>query len=73
VDLLRTLRDAADQHGVSLQSLGDVHTLVDRIRAEALAQCWPVGFAGIVSAWCKTTAESPEAHDDEARDHVREG
>jgi SAM-dependent methyltransferase len=51
VDLLQTLRPAAERHRVSLTALGDFDTLVERIHAEALRTCSAIGFAGVVSAW----------------------
>jgi len=51
VDLVRTLRGVAEEHGVSLAALGDLDTLVERIQAEALRTRAPIGFAGVVSAW----------------------
>jgi hypothetical protein len=54
VDLLRTLRGAAEQHDVSMAALGEFDTLVDRIHADALSTCSAIGFAGVVSAWSLT-------------------
>jgi hypothetical protein len=54
VDLLRSLRPAAEQHDVSMAALGDFDTLVDRIHADALSTCSAIGFAGVVSAWSLT-------------------
>ena len=51
VDLLQTLRPAAERHHVSLASLGDLDTLAERIHAEAQRTCSAIGFAGLVSAW----------------------
>lgn len=51
VDLVRTLRGVAERCGVSLAALGDLNTLVERVRAEALRTCAPIGFAGVVSVW----------------------
>jgi SAM-dependent methyltransferase len=53
VDLFRTLRSAAEQHGVSLVALGDLRTLADRIHAERVAAHAAVGFLAIVGAWCR--------------------
>jgi ubiquinone/menaquinone biosynthesis C-methylase UbiE len=50
VDVLRTLRFAADQHDGSLAELGDLDSLVDRIHAEAGAAHSVTGFLAIVSA-----------------------
>jgi SAM-dependent methyltransferase len=51
VDLVRTLRGVAGERGVSLAALGDLDTLVERIQAQALSTCAPIGFAGVVSVW----------------------
>lgn len=51
VDLVRTVRTVAEGSGVSLTALGDLDTLVERIRAEALRTCSAIGFAAVVSAW----------------------
>jgi SAM-dependent methyltransferase len=53
IDLFRTLRSAAEQHGVSLVALGDLRTLADRIHAERVEAHAAVGFLAIVSAWCR--------------------
>jgi SAM-dependent methyltransferase len=53
VDLVRTLQGVAEEHGVSLASLGDLDTLVERIRAQALTTRAPIGFAGVMSAWSR--------------------
>lgn len=71
VDLLRTLRTAAERHDVSLAALGDFDTLVDRIHAEALRTCSPIGFAGIVSAWSRTTAEADAPEPDDRKRNGR--
>jgi SAM-dependent methyltransferase len=53
IDLFRTLRPAAEQHGVSLVGLGDLSTLAERIHEERLAAHAVVGFLAMVSAWCR--------------------
>jgi SAM-dependent methyltransferase len=53
VDLVRTLRGVAEEHGVSLASLGDLDTLVERIQAQALTTRAPIGFAGVMSVWSR--------------------
>jgi SAM-dependent methyltransferase len=55
VDLLRTIRSAADEHHVSLTDLGDLNTLVDRIHAEGMAANSAIACPAIVSAWCRKT------------------
>jgi hypothetical protein len=55
VDLVRTLRGAAERCGVSLTALGDLDTAVERIHAEALRVGAPIGFAGVVSAWSRVS------------------
>ena len=54
IDLLRSLRPAAERHAVSLAALGDFDTLVDRIQAAASSTYSPIPCAGVVSAWSIT-------------------
>jgi ubiquinone/menaquinone biosynthesis C-methylase UbiE len=56
VDLLRTIHPAANEHHVSLTDLGDLDTLVDRIRAEAAAVHSPIACPALVSAWSRKLA-----------------
>jgi len=51
VDLVRTLRNVAEERDVSLAALGDLDTLVERIEAEARSRCAAIGFAGVASVW----------------------
>ena len=53
LELFRTLRPAAVEHGVPLAGLGDLNTLGHRIHAERMAAHAVVGFLSIVSAWCR--------------------
>jgi SAM-dependent methyltransferase len=50
VDLLRSL---AQHHEVSLDDLGDLETLVERIHNEAVSARAVIGFMAIVSAWTR--------------------
>jgi hypothetical protein len=56
VDLLHALRPEVDKQHLSLADLGDLETLVDRIRAEAIAVSSPIAFPAIVGAWCRRNA-----------------
>jgi len=53
LELFRTLRPAAVEHGVPLAGLGDMNTLACRIHVERRAAHAVVGFLAIVSAWCR--------------------
>lgn len=52
-DLLCSLRPLAQQHNVSLEPLGDLATLSDRIAAELAASNTVTTFIPIVSAWSR--------------------
>jgi len=60
-DLLCSLRPLAEQHNVSLQELGDLETLPDRIRAEVAAANTVVSLIGVVSAWSRKPTKNPES------------
>jgi ubiquinone/menaquinone biosynthesis C-methylase UbiE len=50
-DIIRSLQPLAQQHGVSLDALGNLDTLSDRIQAEVTASNTVVSFVPIVGAW----------------------
>src|SRR6266700_2307014 len=52
-DLLCSLRPLADQHKVSLQELGDLDTLPDRICAEVAAANTVASLIAMVGAWSR--------------------
>jgi SAM-dependent methyltransferase len=53
-DILRSLEPGAHQNGVSLEALGDIRTLADRLRAEVHASGDAIAWlAGHVGAWCR--------------------
>ena len=52
-DLLASVRPLTDQHNVSLEGLGDLHTLSDRIYAELAAANTVVSFVPLVGAWAR--------------------
>ena len=52
-DLLFSLQPQAQQHNVSLEKLGDLTTLSDRLRAEVAASKTLVTWIGLVSAWTR--------------------
>lgn len=56
VDLIQTMRAAADEHHVWLTDLGDLDTLVDRVHAEAMAAQSVIALPAIVSAWTRKSA-----------------
>ena len=55
-DLLLSLQPQAQQHNVSLEKLGDLTTLSDRLRAEVVASKTVVTWIGLVSAWTRKPA-----------------
>ena len=55
-DLLCSLRPLAEQHKVSLQELGDLHTLPDRISAEVAEANTVVSLIAVVGAWSRKPA-----------------
>jgi len=60
-DLLCSLRPLAEQHGVSLEDLGDLDKLPDRICAEVTAANTVVSLIAVVGAWsCKPTDSQGE-------------
>src|SRR5260370_18855755 len=52
-DLLASVRPLAHQHNVSLEGLGDLDTLSDRIHAELAAANTVVSFVPLVGAWAR--------------------
>jgi SAM-dependent methyltransferase len=56
IDVLRSLHPLAQQHNVSLEALGNLETLPQRIQSEATRLNTAVNVIPIVSAWsCKPT------------------
>jgi ubiquinone/menaquinone biosynthesis C-methylase UbiE len=55
-DLLCSLRPLAEQHKVSLQELGDLETLPDRIRSEVATANTVVSLIAVVGAWSRKSA-----------------
>jgi protein-L-isoaspartate O-methyltransferase len=60
-DLLCSLRPVAEQHNVSLEELGDLDTLPDRICAEVAAADTVVSLIAMVSAWSRKSFNSSNA------------
>jgi ubiquinone/menaquinone biosynthesis C-methylase UbiE len=52
-DLVLSIRPLAEQHGVSLDPLGDLDTLAQRIQEEVDASASVVSFVPLVSAWAR--------------------
>jgi SAM-dependent methyltransferase len=52
-DLLGSMRPLIQQHHVSLEALGDLDTLSDRIQAEVIASKTVVSFVPLVGAWAR--------------------
>ena len=57
VDVLRSVRPLAQRHNVSLEGLGDLETLADRIYAEATRLNTVMNVIPIVSAWARKAAD----------------
>jgi len=57
VDVLRSIRPLAQRHDVSLEGLGDLETLADRIYAEATRLNTVMNVIPIVSAWARKAAD----------------
>jgi len=57
-DLLCSLRPLAEQHKVSLNELGDLDTLPDRICTEVTAANAVVSLIGVVGAWSRKPTEN---------------
>jgi ubiquinone/menaquinone biosynthesis C-methylase UbiE len=55
-DLLCSLHPLAEQHKVSLQELGDLETLPDRIRSEVATANTVVSLIAVVGAWSRKSA-----------------
>jgi len=58
-DLLCSLRPLAEQHNVSLEELGDLDTLPDRICAEVAAVNTVVNLIAVVGAWSRKPINAP--------------
>ena len=56
LDVLCSLRPLAQQHNVSLEALGDLNTLPQRIQAEVAAANTVVSFIPLVGAWSRKQA-----------------
>lgn len=52
-DLLSSMRPLMQQHNVSLEALGDLATLSDRVRSEIIASNTVVSFVPLVGAWAR--------------------
>jgi SAM-dependent methyltransferase len=52
-DLIHSVRPLAQQHHVSLDPLGDLDTLSDRIQAEVAASNTVVSFVPLVGVWAR--------------------
>ena len=59
-DLLGSVRPLAEQHKVSLETLGDFATLPDRIQAEIAASNTVVGFVPLVGVWSREPTDGRE-------------
>ena len=59
-DLLNSLRPSAEQHNVSLDDLGDITTLPDRLCAEITTASAVVSVVPLVSAWARKLTSSNE-------------
>jgi ubiquinone/menaquinone biosynthesis C-methylase UbiE len=55
-DLLSSVRPLAQQYNVSLEALGDLDTLSDRIQVEVTASDTVVSFVPLVGAWSRKPA-----------------
>jgi ubiquinone/menaquinone biosynthesis C-methylase UbiE len=55
-DLIRSVRPLAQQHNVSLEALGNLDTLSDRIHAEVTASNNVVSFVPLVGVWARKPA-----------------
>lgn len=56
-DLFVSVRPLAEQHGVSLDALGSLDTLSDRVHAEVSASNAVVSFVSLVSVWSRKPAD----------------
>jgi SAM-dependent methyltransferase len=52
-DILRSLRPQIQQFNLSLETLGDLDTLADRLQEEIAASNTPVVWMGLVGAWSR--------------------
>jgi hypothetical protein len=57
IDVLISLHPLAQQHNVSLEELGNLETLPERIHAEAARLSTAVNVIPIVSAWARKAAD----------------
>ena len=57
VDVLHSMRPLAQRHNVSLEGLGDLETLADRIYAEATRLNAVMNVIPLVSAWARKAAD----------------
>jgi ubiquinone/menaquinone biosynthesis C-methylase UbiE len=57
VDVLHSMRPLAQRHDVSLEGLGDLETLADRIYAEATRLNAVMNVIPLVSAWARKAAD----------------
>lgn len=63
-DLLNSLRPSAEQHNVSLDELGDLTTLPERICAEITTANAVVSVVPLVSAWARKPSTADSVHDE---------
>ena len=63
-DLLNSLRPSAEQHNVSLDELGDLATLPERICAEITTANAVVSVVPLVSAWARKPSTADSVHDE---------
>jgi hypothetical protein len=57
IDVLRSVRPLAQQHNISLEELGDLETLADRLNTEVRRSNAVVNVIPIVSAWSQKPAD----------------
>ncbi len=55
-DVVCTLRSKIQEVGLSLESLGDLDTLQERLQKEVASSNTVVPWIGLVGAWCRTSA-----------------
>jgi hypothetical protein len=53
-DLLIAMRPLIEQHNVSLQAMGNLETLSDRIQVELVASNTVASFVPLVGVWAQT-------------------
>jgi SAM-dependent methyltransferase len=54
-DVVCTLQTKIQEVGLSLESLGNLHTLQERLQKEVASSNTVVPWLGLVSAWCRTS------------------